>query len=44
MAANAAGIRCLVIPNGLADTKDFVGAHMVLDDITDVTPELLESM
>jgi HAD superfamily hydrolase (TIGR01509 family) len=44
MAANAAGIRCLVIPNGLAAKEDFTGAHMVLNHITDVTPELLRSI
>jgi HAD superfamily hydrolase (TIGR01509 family) len=43
-AANAAGIRCLVIPNGLAAKEDFSGAYMVLSDITDVTPELLKSI
>jgi len=43
-AANAAGIRCLVIPSGLAAKEDFVGAHMVLNTITDITPELLRSI
>ena len=43
-AANAAGIRCLVIPNGLAPIEDFAAAHLILNDITDVTPELLQSM
>lgn len=43
-AANAAGIRCLVIPNGMAPIEDFAAAHMILDDITDVTPELLETI
>jgi HAD superfamily hydrolase (TIGR01509 family) len=43
-AANAAGIRCLVIPNGLAPIEDFAAAHMILNDITDVTPELLRSI
>jgi HAD superfamily hydrolase (TIGR01509 family) len=44
MAANAAGIRCLVIPNGLAAKEDFSGATMVLNAVTDVTPELLRSI
>jgi HAD superfamily hydrolase (TIGR01509 family) len=44
MAASAAGIRCLVIPNGLAAKEDFSGATMVLNAVTDVTPELLRSI
>lgn len=44
IAANTAGIRCLVIPNGLAAEEDFSGAYMVLNAITDVTPELLRSI
>jgi HAD superfamily hydrolase (TIGR01509 family) len=44
IAANAAGIRCLVIPNGLAAKEDFAGAYRVLNGITDVTPELLRSI
>jgi HAD superfamily hydrolase (TIGR01509 family) len=40
-AAKAAGIRCLVIPYGLAAKENFSGAYMVLNAITDVTPELL---
>jgi HAD superfamily hydrolase (TIGR01509 family) len=44
IAANAAGIRCLVIPSGLAAKEDFTGTHMVLNHITDVTPELLRSI
>jgi HAD superfamily hydrolase (TIGR01509 family) len=44
MAANAAGIRCLAIPNSLAAETDFAGAWMVLNDITEVTPELLRSI
>jgi HAD superfamily hydrolase (TIGR01509 family) len=44
IAANAAGIRCLVIPNGLAAEEDFSKAYRVLNDITEVTPELLNSM
>jgi HAD superfamily hydrolase (TIGR01509 family) len=43
-AANAAGIRCLVIPNGLAAKEDFAGAYRVLNGITDVTLELLRSI
>ena len=43
-AANAAGIQCLVIPNGLAPIEDFAAAHMILNDISDVTPELLENL
>jgi HAD superfamily hydrolase (TIGR01509 family) len=43
-AANAAGIRCMVIPNGLVAKEDFAGAYKVLSDITDVTPELLRSI
>jgi HAD superfamily hydrolase (TIGR01509 family) len=43
-AANAAGIRCLVIPNDLAPIEDFAAAYMILNDINDVTPELLQSM
>jgi HAD superfamily hydrolase (TIGR01509 family) len=44
IAANAAGIRCLVIPNGLVAEEDFSGATMVLNAVTDVTPELLRSI
>jgi HAD superfamily hydrolase (TIGR01509 family) len=44
MAANAAGIRCLVIPTELTQGDDFSGAYMVLNAITDVTPELLRSI
>ena len=44
IAANAAGIRCLVIPNDLAPIEDFAAAHLILNDITDVTPELLENL
>ena len=44
IAAKAAGIRCLVIPNSLAAGTDFAGAEMVLNDITEVTPELLRSI
>jgi HAD superfamily hydrolase (TIGR01509 family) len=44
IAANAAGIRCLVIPNGLAAEEDFSGAYKVLNAITDVTPELLRNI
>jgi len=43
-AANAAGIRCLVLPNDLAPIEDFAAAYMILNDINDVTPELLQSM
>jgi HAD superfamily hydrolase (TIGR01509 family) len=43
-AANAAGIRCLVIPNSLAPIEDFAAAHMIMNGISDVTPELLENL
>jgi len=43
-AANAAGIRCLVIPNGMAAEQGFSGAYKVLNGITDVTPELLRNI
>jgi HAD superfamily hydrolase (TIGR01509 family) len=44
MAANAAGIRCLVIPNALATREDFSRAYLVLNTITGVTPELLNNI
>lgn len=43
-AANTAGLRCLVIPTELSQEDDFSGAYMVLNTITDVTPELLKSI
>jgi HAD superfamily hydrolase (TIGR01509 family) len=43
-AATRAGLRCLVIPTELNRDDDFSEAYMVLDSITDVTPELLESI
>lgn len=42
-AASAAGLRCLVIPTELTRGSDFSTAHMVLDNIAEVTPELLRS-
>ena len=43
-AATRAGLRCLVIPTALNRDDDFSEAYMVLDTITDVTPELLRSI
>ena len=43
-AATHAGLRCLVIPTALNRDDDFSGAYMVLNEITDVTPELLKSI
>jgi HAD superfamily hydrolase (TIGR01509 family) len=43
-AANAASMRCLVIPTELTQGDDFAGAYMVLNDVTEVTPELLKSI
>ena len=43
-AATRAGLRCLVIPTELNRDDDFSEAYMVLDAITDVTPELLGSI
>jgi HAD superfamily hydrolase (TIGR01509 family) len=43
-AANAAGLRCLVIPAQLSRDDDFVGAYAKLNAITEVTPELLRSI
>ena len=43
-AANAAGLRCLVIPTELTRGDDFPGAYMVLKDIAEITPELLTSL
>jgi HAD superfamily hydrolase (TIGR01509 family) len=43
-AATRAGLRCLVIPTALNRDDDFSEAYMVLDAITDVTPELLRSI
>jgi HAD superfamily hydrolase (TIGR01509 family) len=41
IAANAAGIRCLVVRSDLTAKEDFSRAYMVLNALTDVTPELL---
>ena len=43
-AATRAGLRCLVIPTELNKDDDFSEAYMVLNDITNVTPELLKSI
>lgn len=43
-AATRAGLCCLVIPTALNRDDDFSKAYMVLDTITDVTPELLKSI
>ncbi|MBN2368996.1 MAG: HAD family phosphatase, partial [Vicinamibacteria bacterium] len=43
-AANAAGLRCLIIPTALTRDDGFFGAYKVLNTITDVTPELLRSI
>ena len=43
-AANAAGLRCLVIPTALTRGSDFSSAHRVLGDITQVTLDLLRSI
>ncbi|MBN1977197.1 MAG: HAD family phosphatase [Anaerolineae bacterium] len=43
-AANAAGIHCLVVRSDLTAQEDFSGACMVLNALTDITPELLRSI
>jgi HAD superfamily hydrolase (TIGR01509 family) len=43
-AATRASLRCLVIPTALNRDDDFSEAYMVLDTITDVTPELLRGI
>ncbi len=40
-AANAAGIPCVVIPNGFATQGDFSGAHRILDSVHQVVGEVL---
>ena len=40
-AAKAAGIPCVVIPNGFTSQGDFKGSHRILDDIHQVVDEVL---
>lgn len=43
-AANAAGLRCLVIPTELTRGDGFSSAFRVLNNVTEVTPELLRNI
>ncbi len=40
-AAKAAGIKCIVIPNGFTSQGDFSGAYRILDNIQQVVDEVI---